>query len=392
MSFRGNYFIAGSSKAHHVIIKLTSLNLTIIENNNIIAEYDIKDCQFSMVLSGIPVEVILPDKNSLHLDNTPELLSKISDLNIIKKYSPYFLENKWKIFIFAFIGTACILFLCLKYFIPSMSQKIAKIMPENITLILDNKFKDQMDKFLFKESELSVEKRNEITTYLSQNGLDKIDLNFRRSVLPQANAFALANKNIFFTDKLIEALNKKEYLLAVAYHEAGHLKHNHIVSKLIKDSFLLMFTFVFIGDLPGASDSLLQAGLVIYSHDFSRQFEKEADNFAIEKLIENNMSPKCFTEAMSAIYAYNEKKVTDKLQISSLMKIEREDLNKNKEKNDSPKNIKETSKTESLTEQWTPFVKKILQKYLDTHPSLNDRTVKILERYPEAKNCKVSRL
>lgn len=396
MSYSATYFLSGESKIHTVEVELTSLTLIIRENNITINSYDIKKCKFSTIIAGIPIEVALPDRGRLEIENTSEIIKDIHNLKILKHYSPYYLENKLKYFVVGLILTIGIFFASFKYVIPAMSRKLSLYTPDRIALFLDDRIKSQLDQFIFSESEIDPKVKTKLVNYFNENGLQDIHINFRKGNSAQANAFALAGKNIFFTDEIIELMNNDKYLLAIAYHEAGHLKHRHVVSTIIKDSLVLVLTMVYLGDLPGAADNVMQIGLVLYSHDHSRVFEKEADDYAIKELVKNNISPKCFTEGMDKLHAHYKNK--------SILKKEKESKSKNKDIDNKTENEKEVSKNEDKKKKEETFVEKykvedklktvenVLTKYLSTHPSLKERTTDILKNYPDAKDCDGSKI
>ncbi len=391
MSFKATYFLAGQSKIHTVEVELTDSTLTIKDGTEVLNSFDIKDCKFSSIIAGIPIEVALPDRGRLEIQSSEAILKKIHDLNILKHYSPYYLENKLRYFVVGLALTIVIFFASFKYVIPSMSRQVAAIVPDRVSQFVDERIESQLDDFIFDESKIDKEVKQKLLKYFKEFGLDDIKVNFRKGNSAQANAFALAGKSIFFTDEIIELMNNDKYLLAIAYHEAGHLKRHHVLSTIIKDSFIFLLTLVYLGDLPAAADNLMQFGLLVYSHDHSREFEKEADDYAIKELVKHNISPKCFTEGMNKLHEHYEAKSKERFK-----KKKEEDKGESKK---SSKVAAEADKKseESLMEKFNMdeklrSVEKILTKYLSTHPSLKERTTDILANYPDAKACGGSKI
>lgn len=92
-------------------------------------------------------------------------------------------------------------------------------------------------------------------------------------------------------------------------HEIGHVEGQHSV-RLIAQSLgaALVFGILF-GDPEGIADLLLGSGSVMLQSAFSRDMEREADQFAVEQLKVLGKSPSAFADAMSALL--NERSTDD---------------------------------------------------------------------------------
>ena len=66
------------------------------------------------------------------------------------------------------------------------------------------------------------------------------------------NALALPDGSVVFSDELIELAENDEELIAIAYHELGHLEHRHLICRSLQDSAVLIGLFLLTGDLGGA--------------------------------------------------------------------------------------------------------------------------------------------
>ena len=72
-------------------------------------------------------------------------------------------------------------------------------------------------------------------------------------------------------------------LIAVLFHEIGHLKHRHFLRRIIQDSMVTIVFASLFGNLETA-DLFLVAPTLFLDAAYSRQFEIEADRFAFEKM------------------------------------------------------------------------------------------------------------
>lgn len=114
-------------------------------------------------------------------------------------------------------------------------------------------------------------------------------LQFHSFAVP--NAFALPGGLVVFTDPMFELLQSDAEFIAVAAHEIGHVEKRHIVRNLMRASTFTLLATVVAGDVGSAvalADSV--PGLLL-SSAYSRDFEREADQFAFEMLKRRQLSP-----------------------------------------------------------------------------------------------------
>lgn len=99
------------------------------------------------------------------------------------------------------------------------------------------------------------------------------------------NAFALPGGYIIVTTGLVNFCDSPEELLAVICHEIGHIEKRHVISRLIKDIGL---------DLLTSNDPFVTGEIAktIVSSGYNRRQEEEADHFACELMIKNQLEPR----------------------------------------------------------------------------------------------------
>lgn len=106
---------------------------------------------------------------------------------------------------------------------------------------------------------------------------------------PEINAFALPGGHIFIYSGLIQTTDQPEELAAVLAHEMGHVEDRHTVKKLLKNFSIALITSITIGSDVLLADELLSS---VLSTRFDRKYEKQADDFALDLLVEADLSPK----------------------------------------------------------------------------------------------------
>lgn len=115
------------------------------------------------------------------------------------------------------------------------------------------------------------------------------------------NALALPGGIVIVTDGLVEALEEDRLIAAVMAHEIGHLEHRHVMRSVVQSASVFVVLSLAMGELSGMS--ALSAGLPVFfaNNHYSRDFEREADEYALELLIRVGRSPEDFAEALERL-------------------------------------------------------------------------------------------
>lgn len=111
---------------------------------------------------------------------------------------------------------------------------------------------------------------------------------FRSAPAIGPNAFALPSGTIIVTDGLLELTDRDEEVLAVLAHELGHVARRHGVRQVLQSSAVGLFVTWYLGDV---SSLLTTVPAALLEARYSRDLEREADDFAARMLRENAMSP-----------------------------------------------------------------------------------------------------
>lgn len=103
------------------------------------------------------------------------------------------------------------------------------------------------------------------------------------------NAFATLGHRIYVFKGLIEICDTPEELYAVLAHEVGHIVHNHVEKRLLTEfSLAILFGAMTGGDLILAGEIIRS----LSSGAFSRTQERQADDFALELMVNTGVDPR----------------------------------------------------------------------------------------------------
>lgn len=186
---------------------------------------------------------------------------------------------------------ASIIYFAFSYGTDFLSRVIADVIPSELQKQIGESTLQSMDVQNFDPSSLSLHTQNKIRQQFYQlihKDSSNIKLVFRNANYP--NAFALPGNIIVILDSLIllskDTTNYSD-VLGVLAHETGHLKYKHSLRLMIKAGLTGVIIGYLIGDVSSMVASITHQ---LLSLSFSRQFEEEADNYAIELLKKNNIS------------------------------------------------------------------------------------------------------
>lgn len=190
------------------------------------------------------------------------------------------------------------------YAIPAAAKVIAYELPDFTT----EKFGTSLsilDHTVFDPTELSATKQASIrklaAPYLEHFKDLKPKLEFRSGM--QANALALPNGEIILTDDFVNLVENDQQLLAVFFHEIGHLKNKHLLRRALQDSMITLVVIFVTGDVD-TFDMITGLPTLVLDLSYSREFEREADMFALQQLYRFNISVDNFAIAMQRLEQY----------------------------------------------------------------------------------------
>lgn len=183
-----------------------------------------------------------------------------------------------------FISLLSIAFAAVLYVegLPVVSKGIAFATPQEKVTQLMGDVITKLDGVIFQPSKLTeqVKKkhREQLDSLIAgQPGMAHVKLEFRSYKLGP-NAFALPDGTIVLTDELL-AIFPADIIPGVLAHELGHVELRHSTRQLLQNAIAGTLIVVFSGDVSILASAL---GTQLVAQHYSREFELEADLFAIE--------------------------------------------------------------------------------------------------------------
>jgi Zn-dependent protease with chaperone function len=189
-----------------------------------------------------------------------------------------------------------------RYGVPWSAEIVAHHLPQTVIESAGQQALDMLDRSFFKPTKLEESERNRLQAHFRPLELDHPDLNlhveFRDGGRLGANAMALPDGTLILTDEMVRLAGAPDELLAVLAHEAGHVFHRHGVQRIIQDSLLSFALMAITGDLSGTSHIFLGFPVLLTELAYSRHFEREADQYALDYLRARAIAPRSFSALM----------------------------------------------------------------------------------------------
>lgn len=205
--------------------------------------------------------------------------------------------------------------------IPAMAIAFAPAVPEWVVKQTTQQSMSILERTSLEPSKIDENLQNELKTewqsLLYEMKLDHQDFTilFRDSDTFGANAFALPDGTIVFTDDLLKLVNyDKDILTAIFVHEVGHVEQHHSIRLIAQSIATSVAISYFFGDISGIFEVFIGTASTITSNQYTQEAEWEADNFALEKLQQTGRNPLDFAAGMQK-FSELAPEMSDELQI-----------------------------------------------------------------------------
>jgi Zn-dependent protease with chaperone function len=261
------------------------------------------DLKVSPRLANTPRYIYFPHGQKFETEDNPavdDLLKRFQKrprLHIV-----HVLESRKRYILICLVALSAVMWAVGRYGVPAAARVIARNLPSSVVQKAGSQTLDILDRTVFKPSQLDESVRQRVASHLeplvqSHSGL-RLQIHFRKGGRLGANAFALPNGAIVLTDEMVKLARHDDELLAVLAHEAGHVARRHGVQRIIQDSLLAFAIMAVTGDVSGTSQVFLGLPVMLTELAYSRDFEREADRYALDYLQSHQIPPRRFADLM----------------------------------------------------------------------------------------------
>lgn len=199
------------------------------------------------------------------------------------------------------------------YLLPWSAEVIAKRVPDAVLQKMGSSTLETLDKFMLEPSKLDATRQQDLTAAYAKlqplpDSQMRYHIVFRSSQQMGPNAFALPDGTIVMLDELVELTQDDSEIVAVLAHERGHIEQRHAMRMVLQSSAVGLAMTWYMGDV---STLLATVPTVILQATYSRDMERESDEYAERTLKLNGLSPCLLATALEKLAAahrsHNEK-------------------------------------------------------------------------------------
>ncbi len=293
-SIPAEYYDGRSSRAVKATIEIVAKGLTVYPENGIAYSVQIHRVKVQPKIGSLPRILDLPDHSCIQVTDHAALEAQLPHRRDLLHY----LENNKKFVVGSFLSLGA--FCALTYFIliPALALLLAPKMTHafgesltretlaylEVTTLIE---KEKRDKYL--------DRLESIREFDALKPYGHYEIMVYDTPAMGANAFALPSNTIVVTRQLMDLISDDTEVLAVLLHEVGHVEKFHVMQRIIGDAVIGMAMLAVFGadwtSLP----------MVVLSTGYSRGSEKEADLFAAEKLIAQDLPPSLLGQALTKL-------------------------------------------------------------------------------------------
>ena len=284
----GTWFDGGRSKGSPARLRWSAVAVAVVTDEGLHVSVDREKLQVSSPLPGTPTRIEFGGKESFvtedgdGVERLRETLALTPGLaNRVERHMP------------AVVAAAALVVAMLAglafWGVPALAARLAVTVPEEISAQVSAALMSQLDVFL-EPSGIAPERRRELEQYFRSHG-EVETIEFREAGIFGANAVTLGATMIAFSDEIVELAESDEELLAVYFHELGHARLRHVEQNVFRASAWLVMITVLTGDIGAVGELLVGLPLSVGLAANSRDFEREADAYAVDRLIEADLSP-----------------------------------------------------------------------------------------------------
>ena len=166
---------------------------------------------------------------------------------------------------------------------------MARATPEAVSQRLGNATLDTIDQIL-DPSELSFAQQQDLADYF-RSVEDVPTIEFRKAGDLGPNALTLSATTIVITDELVALAENDAQLMAVYLHEVGHARAKHVERSILQNAAWAVMLALLTGDATGASELVLTLPVMVGQMAYSRELEREADQYAMMLMYEYGLDP-----------------------------------------------------------------------------------------------------
>jgi Zn-dependent protease with chaperone function len=287
VSFAARYFDGRTSAARDVEVALYADGRVTVRSEELLQDTTVAQIQISERIGDTQRRITFADGamcETTHNDSIDQWLEHLGAHS--REHRVFRLERRWQFALVALVITAAGTWGFLRFGLPAAADRAARLMPRSMETVIGEGGLQTLDSLFFDPSRLDPARQASLQARFAfmqreLGNLSGLRLELRRGGRDVgANAFALPAGIVVMTDELVLLAQHDEEIESVLAHEIGHIAHRHSLRMLLQSSASALLMFTLLGDVSSASTLAASVPTVLVHAKYSRDFEREADDYA----------------------------------------------------------------------------------------------------------------
>ena len=304
-TINGVYFSAGSSRGMAAQLLCDDHGIELVDDSSAqLARFAFGEFGISDPLGNLPYRFDFVDGSSFTTSENHRVEQLFKHNNRQFRWLIHHLEGSWRWVALAVILLPLLLMVFLEYGLPVIAKPIATQIPQAVLNKLDRQVLESLDEeqWMLPSQASYTDNRLLAEAWAQLPNAKDYKLQQRDGGMFGANAFALPGGTIVVTDQLLDLLQSRDQILAVLTHEAGHVELQHGMRNIIQALGIAAVFAAVIGDVSWLAESILvSAPTLLQQMSYSREFEREADRYAIKQLDALGVPASCLGASLQNI-------------------------------------------------------------------------------------------
>lgn len=295
------YYDGRVSRGVPVTVERSADRLIVIWGENVSLELPASAVRPMPRVGSTPRTLHLPEGH-LECPDCPELRIWFGHGSRFEAISDW-IERRWPAVLASALIVLAGIVLFTQYGLPWTAKVVAHRVPVELQDRLGRETMLLLDKRFLKATNLPVDRQAALRERFDRvkEGLaqaSRYQLEFRQGGPLGANAFALPSGTIVMTDELVGLAADDDEVASVLAHEIGHNELRHHLRTALQNSGLFAVAALFTGDVASASSWTVALPTTLIHSAYSRDFEREADDYAVDRLHRVGLPPGAFARML----------------------------------------------------------------------------------------------
>lgn len=301
-----NFFDGASARLHTVNLDL-GIGIIGLAGPEIVRSYPFADATLAEPFAGAAAVLDFADGGRCEIAD-PAAKAAIASALGYRTSRVVRWQQHWYGALLALVLLIATVLAGIQWGIPALADRVVASLPTTIDQQVGNAALEAARGQWFKESRFSDQRIAEVERVFAAMQPARARMPLRLSVMASdklpPNALAFPNGHIVITDSMVLHILGKQadfdddsraMLAGVLAHEIGHIEGRDSMRALARGSLLAALSATLFGDFSALAAA---APALMFNMDYSRDMESRADQYAVARMIEQNIDP----EALAALF------------------------------------------------------------------------------------------